>query len=116
MKPEIRKKCKNYDCSEYEKESILLEDDKGTSFVSKFCNSCHHEGSLEISHKGIEATSINDFYSIVSGLAKEYHLLKRLADNGMSEADDEARFKEIHEQINELECTGCGQLFIEHEH
>ena len=83
---------------------------------SPFCSECHHEGKLEYSHNGIEAKDSNSFYVIVSGLAKEFHLLKRMIDKGVAEPEDVKRYEEILSKINGLECTGCNQQFIHHEH
>ncbi|WP_152561217.1 hypothetical protein [Halomonas salina] len=116
MKPSVSRKCKNPDCEEYDKEVLLVQEEDKWFYASPFCDNCHHEGSLRWSHKGIEANDDKSFYAIVNGRAKEFHLLRKLIEKGVADADDIARHKEILGQIEDLECTGCGQKLIHHEH
>jgi hypothetical protein len=114
MKPEISFKCANYDCELYEKEVSVK--DQESYFIRDYCSKCYKKGNLRVSHKGVESDSINDFYAVILQMAKEYHLLKKLIDKNLAEKEDEERFKEVYEIIKDLECTGCGQKFIDHEH
>ena len=95
---------------------LLEQGEEKWFYPSPFCSECHHEGELKYSHKGIEAKDSNSFYAIVSGLAKEFHLLKRMIDKEVAEPEDIERCEEIYSKIDGLECTGCGQQFIHHEH
>ena len=116
MKPEIYRSCTNHECSLYDKEILLEQGEENWFDASPHCGECGHEGKIRYSHKGIEANDSNSFYAIVNGLAKEYHLLKRMIDNGIAEPDEVSRHQEILSKIEGLECTGCGQQFIHHEH
>jgi len=116
MKPDIFRTCTNYECENYDKEITLSEKEKDAFFVSPFCLMCHHEGRLRLFHKGIEANSTGTFYAIVGGMAKEFHLLKKLVSKEVADEEDKKRYQEILEKIKDLECTGCGQKFIDHEH
>jgi hypothetical protein len=116
LKPNIFRICKNHECSQYDKEILLEQDEEKWFYASPFCNKCHKEGELKYSHKGIEAKDSESFYAIVNGLAKEFHLLKRMIDKDIAEPDDIARHEEILSKIDGLECIGCGQQFIHHEH
>jgi hypothetical protein len=49
-------------------------------------------------------------------LAKEFHLLKKLIDKNAADPEDIGRYEEILSKIDGLECTGCGQKLIHHEH
>lgn len=116
MKPQIILKCCNANCISYYKEIELLEKEKTSIYISKFCKICHHEGILRIYHKSIESANIDSFYAIVSGMAKEFHLLKKIVSKGVADAEDIVRYEEILEQIRELECHHCQKKFIDHEH
>lgn len=116
MKPEIFRSCKNHECSQYGKEVLLEQGEEKWFYASPFCSECHSEGELRYSHKEIEAKDRNSFYAIVNGLAKEFHLLKKMMDKGVADPEDVARYEEILSKIGGLECTGCGQQFIHHEH
>jgi len=116
MKPNIFRICKNYECSQYDKKVVLEKGDEKWSDDSPFCSECHKQSEIEYSHKGIEAKDRNSFYAIVSGMAKEFHLLKRMIDKGVAEPEDKNRYEEILSKIDGLDCTGCGQQFIHHEH
>ena len=114
MKPEVYFKCKNYECEEYDKEIRVANVD--TYFIEDYCDKCHRKGSLFFFHKGIEANSAESFYKIVAQMAREFHLLKRLINKGVAEEGDEKRCDELYEQICGLQCTGCGQEILHHEH
>ncbi len=116
MKPHVYLTCSNSECTLYDKEVEPQEDGGKWLFNSPYCSACHHEGRLRIVHKGIEAESSEAFYAKVGGMAKEFHLLKKLIAKDVAELEDQARYTEILDQIEELECTGCGQKLINHEH
>jgi hypothetical protein len=114
MKPEVYFCCENYQCEQYHKEIRVTKID--TYFIEEYCDKCHHKGKLRFIHKGIETNSAESFYKLVSQMAKEYHLLKRMIDKGVAETADKKRCTEIYEQISGLQCTGCGRDIVLHEH
>jgi len=114
MKPKVYFKCKNYNCEQFNKEIRVEKID--TYFIEEYCNKCHLKGSLRFFHKGTEAESSESFYKIVTQMVKELHLLKRLIDKDVAEEADKMCYKEIYEQISGLQCTGCGQEILYHEH
>ena len=114
MKPEVYFKCENYECERYNKENRVSKTD--TYFIEEYCDKCHRKGQLRFLHKGIEANSAESFYRIVTQMAKEFHLLKRLIDKGVAEEEDKIRYDELHNEISGLQCTACGKEIINHEH
>jgi len=116
MKPRAYLTCENSDCSELDKEVELSEKDAGASVFGCFCPKCHSPARLRLVHKSIEATSNEAFHAKVGGMAREFHLLKKLVTKGLAEPEDQARYEEILEQIGDLQCGGCGQKLVEHEH
>lgn len=116
MKPHVYRTCQDSECPEYNKEVELIEEERKWFYINPFCSSCHHEGKIRLLHKTIEAESREAFYAKVGGMAKEFHLLRKLVDKGVADPEDQTRYDEILEQIKDLECTGCGQEFINHEH
>jgi len=114
MKPEVYFKCENYQCEQYNKETRVVKVD--TYFIEEYCDKCHRKGSLRFFHKGIETNSAESFYKIVTQMAKEYRLLKKLIDKRVAEKGDKKRCDELYEQLSGLQCTGCGQEFLHHEH
>lgn len=114
MKPKVFFKCENYNCEQYNKEIKVKKID--TYFIEEYCSSCHKKGKLRFSHKGIESNSSEAFYQIVIQMGKEYRLLKRMIEKGVAEEEDKVRAEKISDQISGLECTGCGQEILTHEH
>ncbi len=116
MKPNISRICTNPSCKEFEKDIELTEDECRFPSINSVCSTCQSEGKMRLVHKSIVADSSDAFYAKVGGMAKEFHLLKKLISKGISEPEDQTRFDEILEQIKDLECSGCGQKLIHHEH
>ncbi|MBN8091087.1 hypothetical protein BIY22_08900 [Vibrio panuliri] len=116
MKPEVYRICSNTNCELQNKEVLLEQAEDKWFYASPFCEKCHHGAALRWFYNGIEANSSEEFYAKVNGLAKEFHLLRKLIDKNAADSEDIERHKEILSKIDGLECTGCGQKLIHHEH
>ena len=114
MKPDVYRTCTTRECQEFSKEVALTEDEK--RYVNPYCFRCHQAGRLRICHNGIEAESIQSFYAIISAMAKEYHVLKKLVVKEVADPDDLKRYEDVFNQIKDLECTACGRSVIEPDH
>jgi predicted RNA-binding protein YlxR (DUF448 family) len=116
MKPSVYRTCLNSKCEGYDNEVELSDKEKDAFYVSPYCPKCHHKGKLRLFHKGIEAETTATFYAIVGGMAKEFHLLKKLVAKGVADPEDQVRYDEVLELIKDLECIECSQKLIDHEH
>ena len=118
MQPSVYFSCTNYSCSEFNNEILIhgSEEKYSDFFVETFCKSCRQKGKLRYVHKDIESNSSKEIVELMMQMSKEYHLLKRLIDNGISNEDDKIRFDYLYNLLSELECPGCGQLLVNHEH
>ena len=110
MKPEIHRICHSLQCQLYNVEVRADED-----ILPEHCSECGLVSRLRVTFHGIETTSVDHFYAVASGMAREAALLRRLGEAGAATASDKRRLDDLNATLLGLECSHCGQPLLDHE-
>jgi hypothetical protein len=104
--------CRNHSCEKYD---IPVEVEIEHRYVRNYCETCFHQGDVEVRHKGLRAGSVSDLENVISELIKEYGLIKRLSAANAATEEDKARILELEGILGGLKCPVCGQPILKHE-